>query len=282
MKYCEEYQALISAAVDNALTADERKKLMDHLAECPGCREVYTQMMAMHDAFEDWEEELPGDLTGDVMAKIRKEKALTKSRRRSWLPLVAAAACCALVFIGYQGIQTETNTADFAAMDSNAKAAVTESVADDAAGRAVETDDSAEESPDIVTYTASMEDIITGESEEQLLEGVLTYFHSAPEAKDPSAAEDPIPNAVDAARAQQTLLIITSSDASLPEWMAEYTTQQSYSSEEDDTTAWLITEAECSALIEWLTTEDLEWTQYLVELPTEAEEDLVCVVYLPS
>ena len=60
MKYCDEYAALISAGVDNALTADERKQLMDHLAQCPACREAYTQMMTMHEAFTDWEEDLPG------------------------------------------------------------------------------------------------------------------------------------------------------------------------------------------------------------------------------
>ena len=43
MEHCENYTALISAAVDGELTEAEREELMDHLAQCPGCREVYSR-----------------------------------------------------------------------------------------------------------------------------------------------------------------------------------------------------------------------------------------------
>ena len=64
MKECGEYEALISAAVDGAVSEAERRELMGHLAQCAACREKYEQMMALHEAFAAWEaEEPPADLT---------------------------------------------------------------------------------------------------------------------------------------------------------------------------------------------------------------------------
>ena len=167
MKYCDEYAALISAGVDNALTADERKQLMDHLAQCPACREAYTQMMTMHEAFTDWEEDLPGDLAGSVMEQIRKEKAVNKKRKRSWLPLVAAAACCALVFVSYQNMNIKQNTAgvNVSAQTENAKSAAVEGDSAMPVMDSVETKDSAA-FDDSVSYTTSTDDILLGDSEE--------------------------------------------------------------------------------------------------------------------
>jgi len=165
MKYCDEYAALISAGVDNALTADERKQLMDHLAQCPACREAYTQMMTMHEAFTDWEEELPGDLAGSVMEQIRKEQAVTKKRKRSWLPLVAAAACCALVFIGYQSMDITQNTADNAVSFQTeiAKSSAVESADVVVTNDSADTDDAVFDTS--VTYTATTDDILVGDSD---------------------------------------------------------------------------------------------------------------------
>jgi len=281
MKYCEEYAALISAAVDNVLTADERRKLMDHLAACPACREAYTQMLAMHSAFAGWEEEVPGDLAGDVMAKIRKEKAVSKSRRRSWLPLVAAAACCALVFIGYQGMSRESNTVKDAAPAMDTKAAVSESIAaaDTAADTATAADHAA--AADTFAYTTSAEDFRSGEEGEQLLDGVLTYFSGAPESDAALDVEKTAQEPEEVAADAQTLLILTSYEEALVSWMAENTAAQGHTSEENATTAWLITQEEYALLSAWLTSENIIWEQYLVELPYP-EEDVVCVVYLPS
>ena len=38
MNLCEQYGELISAAIDDELSADERSRLEKHLAECVECR----------------------------------------------------------------------------------------------------------------------------------------------------------------------------------------------------------------------------------------------------
>ena len=59
MEHCEKYRALISAAVDGELP-EAAGELMDHLAQCSACREVYGQMMAMHEAFSQLDTKCPG------------------------------------------------------------------------------------------------------------------------------------------------------------------------------------------------------------------------------
>jgi len=279
MKYCDEYAALISAGVDNALTADERKQLMDHLAQCPACREAYTQMMTMHEAFTDWEEELPGDLAGSVMEQIRKEKAVNKKRKRSWLPLVAAAACCALVFVSYQNMNIKQNTAGInaSAQTENAKSITAESDSALPVKDSAETEDSAA-FDDSVSYTTSADDILLGDSEDQLLDGVLTYFRSAPEETEiETAADEPVSSVKEN---PQVLTILTSHDTALTEWMEGNTAAEGHT--EEGTTAWLITLGEYDALLVYLNENGIVWEQILVETPDSDVSDLVCVVQLPS
>ena len=59
MRECREYEALISAAVDGAVTEAERRELMGHLAACAACRETYEQTMLIHEALAGWEAEEP-------------------------------------------------------------------------------------------------------------------------------------------------------------------------------------------------------------------------------
>ena len=287
MKYCDEYAALISAGVDNALTADERQKLMNHLAQCPACREAYTQMLLMHEAFTDWDEEIPGDLADDVMTTIRKEKAAAKRRKRSWLPLVAAAACCALVFIGYQGTNFSQNTNDAVLSTTSSKATAPENIVVADTATADADADAKTDADSGVSYTTAKEDILTGDEEEQLLEGVLTYFSGAPEAAADDAAADgataaPTESRSETVPAQQELTVLISSESALVDWMNEYTDAHGYLSEDDGSTAWLITTEEYAQLTAWLNEGSLVWDEQLVELPMASGENLVCVIYLPS
>lgn len=102
MEPCQEYEALISAVTDGEATEAERRALMEHLSRCADCREAYTQSLLLHDAFSQWEEEAPPELRAAVMEQVRKEPRQKKRSRRSWLPLMAAAACLALIVVGYQ------------------------------------------------------------------------------------------------------------------------------------------------------------------------------------
>jgi hypothetical protein len=55
-----------------------------------------------------------------------------------------------------------------------------------------------------------------------------------------------------------------------------------YLSEDDGSTAWLITTEEYAQLTAWLNEGTLAWDEHLVELPATGSENLVCVIYLPS
>ena len=44
---CSEYQELISASLDGALTPEEQEKLDAHLSECPDCRTMWEQLSAL-------------------------------------------------------------------------------------------------------------------------------------------------------------------------------------------------------------------------------------------
>ena len=104
MEPCQEYEALISAVTDGEATEAERRALMEHLSRCADCREAYTQSLLLHDAFSQWEEEAPPELRAAVMEQVRKEPRQKKRSRRSWLPLMAAAACLARRAYFFQSI----------------------------------------------------------------------------------------------------------------------------------------------------------------------------------
>lgn len=108
MEPCQEYEALISAAVDGEATEAERRALMEHLSRCEGCREAYTQSLLLQEAFSQWEEEAPQGFTEAVMEQVRREPRQQKARRsrRRWISLAAAAACLALIVVGFRVSET--------------------------------------------------------------------------------------------------------------------------------------------------------------------------------
>ena len=114
MELCEKYQTLISAAVDGELPPKQRGELMEHLAQCPACREIFDQTMAMHMAFSQLDTKVPGDLTADVMAKVRAQRQIKKPRSHWWQMAAAVAACCVLAFLGYPYLLGEMTPADTA------------------------------------------------------------------------------------------------------------------------------------------------------------------------
>ena len=118
MEPCKEYEALISAAVDGEATEAECRALMEHLSRCESYQEAYTQSLLLHDAFSGWEEKAPESLRTSVMEQVRKEPRQKKRPRRSWMPLMAAAACLALIVVGFQVNNTlRPNTAQFSQND---------------------------------------------------------------------------------------------------------------------------------------------------------------------
>lgn len=294
MEYCAEYAPLISAAVDGEVSPEERRELMEHLAQCPACREAYEQMLAMQMAFEELDAELPGDLAGDVMAKIRSQQK--KPRRRYWMQLSVAAACCALVFLGYRSLGL--GTADHSNTVTTADSTLADS-ADMAMNAAA--DDAAQVQDDSLPEgTNRIQDEEVVSSDEQIMESVLTYFHTAPKVSmytadsvTPGAAETaPVQNedtvgqdatgeVQDETESAVEVATISSSDPALVEWMEGNTSSQEYT--RDGATAWLVSIEEGKTLEAFLVQESIPYSTDSVQLLEQTDgSEMVCVVYLGS
>ena len=282
MEDCTRYAPLISAAVDGEVSPEERRDLMDHLAQCPACRGAYEEMLAMHMAFGELDAEVPGDLAGDVMAEIRSRQK--KPRRRYWLQVGMAAACCALVFLGYRalGPAAAGNAAPTAADTALTGTADT---ADDAAATVTARVQSEED----VTAAAAPEDGTA--SDEEILESVLTYFQTAPKATAYTSTEnsaqlqtapDVLTAPADSADAAAgDLPTISSSDQALADWMEGNTSAKPYTQE--GVTAWLIPLEQYEALERFLAEEAVPYSMdcvQLVEEPQAQSGEMACVVYL--
>ena len=283
MEHCEKYAPLISAAVDGELSAAERSELMDHLAQCPACREVYSEMMAMHEAFSQLEAEVPGDLAGDVMAKVRTQRQV-KRPRHYWWQITAAAACCALVFLGYQhfyGAGPMENTADTAG-EAAPYAAVSEDAGADAASAPdPEASDTAAPAPTPAPGSLTVENHREGKvgaapSDQEIMEDVLTYFRSGTAAVSAASAE------AEDQHAEVPCPTLSSSAPELALWVTEHIPAEGYSSGDGTgAQAWLITQPEYEALADYLDQEGIPYTFDAGEAE-EAPAEMVCVVYLEA
>lgn len=115
MNNCAQYWDLISAAVDGALTPEERERLQAHLAECPDCRAMLEQLQGLA---EDLGEITPAPLgfVGRVMEAAERtpqeipftnlpqnqvDYAPARQRVKDWWRPIrhwcAIAACCLLI-----------------------------------------------------------------------------------------------------------------------------------------------------------------------------------------
>jgi hypothetical protein len=105
---CREITSLILAERDGALTPTERAALSDHLAACPACRELRTQLATSLEAYRAGvaSVQVP-DVDAawrDLQAEIHAPARRAKKRPLApviWFgaPLVAAAAALAMVFL---------------------------------------------------------------------------------------------------------------------------------------------------------------------------------------
>lgn len=109
MKTCEEYASLISDFLDGELSAEDRAKVAEHLASCPSCQRYFDDLVAMHDAFDQIEEDpVPDGFAEQVMARVREtprteeKKIIPFPRWRRW---AALAACCAIAALGLWSTQ---------------------------------------------------------------------------------------------------------------------------------------------------------------------------------
>lgn len=110
MRPCDEFLDLISAALDNELSADDSAALNEHLNQCCACRALFDDLRALHDASVYAEEiAAPAGFTQQVMDRISADPTQETpvipfpSKRKvyySWKKWAISAAAIAVVIFG--------------------------------------------------------------------------------------------------------------------------------------------------------------------------------------
>lgn len=104
MIVCKEYEARISALIDDELSAHERIEVLEHIAQCPACKAYWEDLLSIRDALRA-QEVVPAGFADAVMARVHmtaQEKVSDKKVLRfpQWKRFAALAACCAVVVLG--------------------------------------------------------------------------------------------------------------------------------------------------------------------------------------
>ena len=155
MIVCKEYEARISALIDDALTTDERIEVLAHLDNCPACRAYWEDLLSLRDLLRAEETPAPAGFADAVMARVHETKQEKAPERKvlpfpQWKRFAALAACCAVVLLGIWSLDlmpgTE-NSMDMAALNGSAAPECT--AQGDAGARKDDTSDSAQEPPDV-------------------------------------------------------------------------------------------------------------------------------------
>lgn len=123
MDKCAKYQGMISALLDDELSAAEREALHAHMQDCPDCRRMYDAFAAIAGA-EELEEPPEGMLSG-AMFKIRNPVPAAKKKPVRWRGWAGAAACLALVIFGVSRLDLNMGAESAAPADCAAPSAYT-------------------------------------------------------------------------------------------------------------------------------------------------------------
>lgn len=109
MNPCGKFVERISAKLDGPLTAEEKRELETHLAVCPACRALESQLAAIHAAFPRMEEvSAPEGFAQGVMDQIRAQEGqkakVVPLFKRPQVRALASLAACAVLCVGlYRG-----------------------------------------------------------------------------------------------------------------------------------------------------------------------------------
>ena len=109
MNPCEEYEHLLSARLDGALSLKEETQLHAHLAQCPHCRQLAQELEDLQTQMTSlWVE--PPDSLKDALASQDWSKSASSSpprsptaspsKRRHLLPWLACAAAAVVLVVG--------------------------------------------------------------------------------------------------------------------------------------------------------------------------------------
>ena len=148
MRTCEEYEALISALIDGALSEEDRAELVAHMAECPACQAYFNDQLVIHDALSGLEDQAPAGFTARVMDQVRRESVPERTSEKKvvafplWRRYAAMAACCAVVaaagFWAFRDSAGAVEEQATAPADDEAAAAPEAAAADSTAGSAAD------------------------------------------------------------------------------------------------------------------------------------------------
>lgn len=129
MIVCKEYEARISALIDDELSARERIEVLEHIAQCPACKAYWEDLLSIRDALRA-QEGVPAGFADAVMARVRvtaQEKVSDRKVLRfpQWKRLAALTACCAVVVLGIwtADLASETGMNDIDMCATNGSAA---------------------------------------------------------------------------------------------------------------------------------------------------------------
>lgn len=152
MRTCDEILELMSAALDDQLSAAEQAELDAHLTCCPACSALFADLRGLHEASSQLEDvPAPAGFADQIMARISTDPAqdqpdnviafpAKKAASRPWKKWTASAAVIAIVVLGAIALpgqlggfgNSSNSTADSAAFDTAAPAASEWAVTDSA------------------------------------------------------------------------------------------------------------------------------------------------------
>lgn len=104
---CNEALELLSAQLDGAMTIEEQTEqtaLQEHLAACPQCRRIQSELKMAEEALPELQQEPPKLLHDTVMREIRRETRRKKERKTllRFVGAMAAAAALLAVLAGFK------------------------------------------------------------------------------------------------------------------------------------------------------------------------------------
>lgn len=101
---CNEALELLSAQLDGAITIEEQTALQEHLAACPECRRIQSELKMAEEALPELQQEPPKLLHDAVMREIRRETRRKKERKPllRFVGAMAAAAALLAVLAGFK------------------------------------------------------------------------------------------------------------------------------------------------------------------------------------
>ena len=134
MPNCEEYELLISARLDGALSPEESARLEAHLAGCPQCRRLAAELGGLKTL---WDElplvQPPADLNSRIMEAVRRDNVVPlipseyRKKPLQWKRWAASAAVLDVILIGAGGLRlshsgSAPQSAGLASVQENAAA----------------------------------------------------------------------------------------------------------------------------------------------------------------